>query len=372
MSTTSLLKTGVATMVALLCLAPSLWAQNTTHTVQQGETLFSIAQQYDAEVDQIRAWNNLSGNELAVGQTLIVNKSGADEAITHTVQSKETLFSISKQYNVRIAELKRWNELSNNNLEIGQELTIYPSQAADQQQQSIVVDKETQQNTYYVVKSGDSLYEIANEHDMTLEELKTLNNLSSNTIRVGQRLTVRGDPAPPPSVSESSESVQSSPQGKFVVYTVSGSSVSIQEILNKFQMDEQEFRALNPGVSASTFQAGRKLTVLAPPTESYKNPYLSSSNLQDLGATSVSKYSESEKAKPTTSGELYNPADLTAAHSNISLGSVIFIKNKQNQKGIYVRINDRHSGNGLKLSSAAWQALNFNSSMPTVTIYQNQ
>lgn len=370
MSRPSLFKTIVSLGILLLCLSFSTLAQN-THTVQQGETLFSIAQEYDVDVQQVRQWNNLQGNELSVGQTLMIKEPETGESITHTVQSKETLFSISKQYNVRIAEIKSWNELSNNNVEIGQKLKIFPSESSNQEQQSIVSDKETQQNSYYVVKSGDSLYRIAQQHGMTVEGLKKLNDLSSNTIGVGQRLTVTGNPAPPPSVSES-EKIESSPQGKFIVHKVSGSSVSLQEILNKFRMDEQEFRALNPGITESTFQPGRKLTLLAPPTRTYKNPYLSSSKMRDLGTTSVSQYSESERAKPTTSGELYNPDALTAAHSNVSLGSVIFIENRDNQKGIYVRINDRYSGNGLKLSAAAWQALDFSRSMPTVTIYQDK
>jgi rare lipoprotein A len=114
------------------------------------------------------------------------------------------------------------------------------------------------------------------------------------------------------------------------------------------------------------------VTVLAPPSKTYKNPYVVNANMQDLGSTSVTKYSEKSNAEPTTSGELYNSDALTAAHSNISLGSVIFIKNTENEKGIYVRINDRNSGNNLKLSAAAWKALDFRSSQPTVTIYQDQ
>lgn len=367
---TSFFKMLLGISIFLLGLSFSTLAQN-THTVEQGETLFSIAQEYNINVQQVRKWNNLQGNELSVGQTLMIKEPSSGNGISHTVQSKETLFSISKQYNVRIAEIKSWNELANNNLEVGQKLTIYPSKSTDKQQESIVVDKETQQNSYYVVKSGDSLYKIAKKHSMTIEELKKLNNLSSNTIGVGQRLTVKGNPTPPPSVSETEE-FSSSPQGKFIVYKVSESSVSLQQILNKFRMDEQEFRALNPGITESTFQNGRKLTVLAPPTRTYKNPYLSSSKMRDLGTISVSKYSERERAKPTTNGELYNPDALTAAHSNISLGSVIFIENKENKKGIYVRINDRHSGNGLKLSAAAWQALSFSRNLPTVTIYQDK
>lgn len=356
--------------ILLSCLTSASLAQNKIHTVKQGETLFSIAQQYDIEVEQIKKWNNLSGNELSVGQTLLVSSPSSDTAITHTVQSKETLFSISKQYNVSIAEIKSWNNLSTNNLQVGEQLTIYPSESANQKQKSLLVDNKTERNSYYTVKSGDSLYRIAREHDMTVEELKALNDLTSNTIRVGQELTVRGNPSPPPSVVTDADIV-SSPQGKFVVHTVS-ENISLQKLLNKFRMDEQEFRALNPGVEHTVFRKGQKLTLLAPPTKTYNNPYLKNSNLQDLGSTSVSKYSKRERGNPTTNGELYNPEALTAAHSNISLGSIIFIKNNNNDKGVYVRINDRYSGNGLKLSAAAWQTLKFTGNLPTVTIYQNQ
>lgn len=363
-------KTLLLFFVVFLGITTVTLAQSQTHIVKQGETLFSIAQQYDIEVEQIRGWNNLRGNELSVGQTLLVSAPSSDSAITHTVQRQETLFSISKQYNVSIAEIKSWNNLSSNNLQVGQELTIYPSEANDQEQQSLVVEKETQRNSYYTVKSGDSLYKIAQERDMTVEELKSLNNLTSNTIRVGQQLTVRSKPAPPPSVAD--EDIESSPQGKFMVHTISGGAISLQNLLNKFRMDEQEFRALNPSIDRDRFQNGSEVTVLAPPTRTYKNPYLMSSSLQDLGSTAVSQYGKNERANPTTNGELYNPNDLTAAHSNISLGSVIYIENNDNNRGVYVRINDRHSGNGLKLSFAAWQTLNFNSNLPTVTIYQDQ
>ncbi len=371
----NILKYSFSIVVLLLCLSFSATAQQNTHTVQKSETLFGIAQKYGVEVSQLKDWNNLQGNSIEVGQSLIIkpqdnasNSKNNSDAITHTVKSQETLFSISKQYNVRIAELKSWNDLSTNNLEVGQELTIYPSKASKQPQQSVVVDKETQQNSYYTVKSGDSLYRIAQQHGMTIDELKKINDLSSNTIRVGQRLTVRSNSAPP-SVAKSMES---SPQGKFIEYKVSESSISLENLLSKFKMSEEEFRELNPGLSSTTFRSGRTFTMLAPPSRNYDNPYLKSTNLENLGSTAVTQYSKSERAKTTTSGELYNPQALTAAHSNISLGSVIFIENQENKKGIYVRINDRDSGNGLKLSSTAWQALDFNSNSPSVTIYQNK
>lgn len=365
-------------MVLLLGWQYAALAQSQqTHTVKAGETLFHISKQYNVSVQQLRAWNNLSGNELNVGQTLVVGKAGGEQqtgnAITHKVQPRETLFSISKQYRVSISELKRWNNLSGNDLNIGQQLKIYPPKeqpgsTQNNTQGSLVVDTPTRNNTYYTVKSGDSLYKIAKEHGMTIEELKSLNDLTSNTIRVGQRLTVRKVGQAAPSVAQNSE--ESTPQGAFVVHTVSSGS-SLQAILNKFDMTEAEFRALNPDISS--VQSGQKVTVLLPPSRSYQNPYTVQSNLKDLGKTAVSVYSDNQVGTTTTSGELYNPNQLTAAHSNIALGNVIFIQNPANKKGIYVRINDRFSGNGLKLSCAAVQSLELNaSSNATVNMFQDQ
>lgn len=357
-------------LVGFFCLSTTAFSQDATHTVKQGETLFSIASEYNVDVQKIQEWNNLGGNELSVGQTLLIKEPSSDTAITHTVQNQETLFSISKQYNVSIAEIQNWNDLSSNNLEVGQELSIYPSEGGEQQQQPLVVEKDSQKNSYYTVKNGDSLYRIAQEHDMSIDELKSLNDLEDDNIRVGQQLTVRGKSAPPPSVA--GEGIESSPQGKFMVHKISGGTKTLQELLDKFRMDEQEFRALNPSSDDDRFEEGDEITVLAPPTRTYKNPYLTDTDLEDLGSTSVSQYSKSERGESTTSGELYNPNELTAAHPNISLGSIIFIQNKDSGKGVYVRINDRNSGNGLKLSSAAWNTLAFSGDMPTVTIFQNQ
>lgn len=365
-------KAFIATVFCFLLVNVAL-AQQKTHTVESGETLFSIAQQYNITVQKLKEWNNLENNQLTIGQTLIVQSADQKAATTHTVEPQETLFSISKRYGVSIAEIKSWNDLSGNNLNVGQELTIYPSSGADanagnSSDNSIVVSTTTQQNTYYTVKSGDTLYKIARAHNMTLEELKKLNDLTSNTISIGQRLTVKARSAPP-SVAESS--TESSPQGKFVNYRI-GERQSLEAILNKFRMDEQEFRELNPDVTGSTFQIGQQVTVLAPATRRYENPYKTGAKLKDLGETPVSRYSESEEGQTTTSGELFVPEELTAAHSNIAMGTIIFIENPDNGKGIYVRINDRISSNGLKLSEGAWQALSFSSSSPRVKIYQDQ
>lgn len=386
----------------LLCAAfytPETFGQNTSadslHTVQQGETLFSISRQYNLTVTNLRSWNQLESDALSQGQTLRIHPPGGEGRVTHTVSAQESLFGISRMYNVTIAEIQQWNNLSGTNLDTGQELIIYPqdsptresipesaeeqttgTQTAPPQTEELrsIVDRTAEpsdsrgENTYYTVKSGDSLFGIAREHNMTINELRRLNGIEGDALRVGQRLAVR-DVRSAPSVAETAEN--STPQGKFVLYSVQ-SGETVQELLEKFQMSEAELTALNPGLGLNSLSSGQRITVLLPPSRIFSNPYRSGANLEDLGRVDVSVYKENDIANPTTSGELYNPEQLTAAHPNMALGNVVYIENPSNGNGIFVKLNDRHSGSGLKLSHKAYQMLGFSSvERAQVTLYLN-
>jgi LysM repeat protein len=109
----------------------------TIHVVTAKETMFSISQAYDVSIDEIKKWNNLADNSLSIGQELIIRKSRsqtvAPQTTTsskglHIVAAKETMFSIAKQYNVSIQQLKEWNQLEGNEISIGQELRVVPPQ----------------------------------------------------------------------------------------------------------------------------------------------------------------------------------------------------------------------------------------------------
>ena len=112
-------------------------ASGTMHKVAAKETLFSISKLYDVSVDDIKAFNNLTDNSLALGQELIIHKSSAPTKLetakpaemqsikgTHTVAAKETLFSISKLYGITVQQLKEWNGIAGNELKIDQVLLI--------------------------------------------------------------------------------------------------------------------------------------------------------------------------------------------------------------------------------------------------------
>jgi LysM repeat protein len=299
----------------------------------------------------------------------------AQERATYQVKQGDTLYGISKKLNVTIAELKQWNELAGNEIELGQELVYFIPEAeenqteppAEENSDPLVSQSSDSQNVFYIVKSGDTLYQIAREHNMTVDQLRELNNISGSNLSIGQRLAVKKKVSAAPSVSEFSE--ESSPQGVFSIYKVQQGE-DFSDLLSKFKMTEQEFQSLNPELQPTLLAEGQEVTVLLPPSRKYENPYLQKANLQDLGEVNVMKYEESEAGEITTNGELYDAQAFTAAHSNIALGSIIFVENTQTGNGLYVRVNDRITGAGLKLSGKAFSTLRLDeSSRPAVTIY---
>ncbi len=372
-------------LMPVFLMAPDANAQQSDneHVVQQGETLFSISRQYDVTVSELRLWNNLDSDDLQTGQVLRLTPPTGEDRIVHTVQPGESLFGISRQYNVTIAEIQQWNNIDGTALDAGTELIIYPvdeteeelppsieeiEQMDEEERTSIVrrLDEAPAGSETYVVRSGDTLYQIAREHDMTVNELRELNNLQDDMLRVGQRIMVKRVRTAP-SVAEGAE--DSTPQGKFALYRVQ-SGQNLDTILSRFRMSRAELNALNSGVAESGISQGQQITVLLPPTRNFDNPYKSDANLENLGTVPVMRYSNDDRATPTTSGELYNPSQLTAAHSNMALGNIIYIENPSNGNGVYVRVNDRQSGEGLKISHKAYELLGFSAvEQPQVTIY---
>lgn len=151
-----------------------------TYTVQKGDSLYSIAKKYDLTVDELKKINNLTSNVLQIGQVLKVSVENEEEPITtqtYTVQKGESLYSIARKFNITVDELKKANNLTSNLLSVNQVLKI---------------PIETEQSqTIYTVVGGDSLYSIARKFNTTVDELKKLNNLTSNLLNIGQKLIIK-------------------------------------------------------------------------------------------------------------------------------------------------------------------------------------
>ena len=149
-----------------------------TYIIKSGDTLYKIANLYNTTVDELKELNNLTSNTLSIGQILLIPGNNTILPNTYTVIKGDTLYSIANKYGLTVNELKELNNLTNNTLSIGQELLI----------------KEiNDNNNTYTVKSGDTLYKIANENNTTVDKLKDINNLTSNTLSIGQTLKLRQD-----------------------------------------------------------------------------------------------------------------------------------------------------------------------------------
>lgn len=146
------------------------------YVVKSGDTLWSIARKYNLSVNELKALNNLSSNVLNVGQRLIVGKEPSND---YVVSAGDTLWAIARKFNVSVDDIKALNNLSSNNLSIGMTLKIPPYS-----------NKKNEETNVYVVKSGDSLWSIARMFNSTVDEIKSLNGLKSNVLRIGQRLVV--------------------------------------------------------------------------------------------------------------------------------------------------------------------------------------
>lgn len=148
------------------------------YKVKSGDTLWSIARNYGLTVQELKDANNLKSNTLSIGQLIYIPLKETEivEEEIYTVKSGDTLYSIASKYNTSISKLKRLNNLSSNTLSIGQKLKISSSS--------------TSSETTYTVVKGDTLYGIANKFNTTVDNLKVLNNLSSNTLSIGQLLKI--------------------------------------------------------------------------------------------------------------------------------------------------------------------------------------
>ena len=143
------------------------------YQVKKGDTLYSIANKYGISLSELKAINELDGDNLSIGQLLNV-PSGLSVANTYTVAKGDTLYGIAKKFNTSIDKLKEINSLDNNMLSIGQKLVI-----------------PFEEDLTYVVKVGDTLYNIARKFNTSVSELKRLNNLVSDVLSIGQILILK-------------------------------------------------------------------------------------------------------------------------------------------------------------------------------------
>lgn len=181
----------------VLLVTEKVYPDVSTYIVEKGDTLYSIATKFSTTVQAIKTLNNLTTNTLLPGQHIYIPTSSEMPTepttpevptqpfepdipyLTYTVQRGDSLWKISRKYEVPVNDIISFNNLSSVNLQIGDELKIPLTSQ----------DNNTASKTY-TVKTGDTLWSIAKKIDVSVNDLKAANNLTSNLLSVGQTLTI--------------------------------------------------------------------------------------------------------------------------------------------------------------------------------------
>lgn len=186
------------------------------HVVKQGETLYGISKMYNITVADLTNWNKLSEGPLKLGQELIIAEpltpsqtaEPVEEEVEevqemkpvggkHTVAAGETLYQISKKYNVTLDELKQWNNLAEGVLSIGQELWVVTPPAGAPVKQEVAPATESApvqtltEDTYHTVVAGESMYKISRQYGVTIKDIMEWNKKDDFNVKPGEKLLIK-------------------------------------------------------------------------------------------------------------------------------------------------------------------------------------
>ena len=125
----------------------------------------------------------------------------------YTVKAGDTLWDIANKYGVSVSSLQQNNGLSSERLQIGMKLVVNSATASGFQTPSLAADS----SNIYIVRSGDNLWTIASKYNTTVEQLISLNNLSSDRLNIGDRLYVKAVSRPAATTSTPSRAVYPKP-----------------------------------------------------------------------------------------------------------------------------------------------------------------
>ncbi len=180
---------------------PTKNTKQDVYVVKKGDTPGEIAEKLGVSTKELISINNLGSKSIQIGQKLkvpgselVTKKAAADSSPQvpneYVVKKGDSLYVISKRYDISINDIKKKNNLKGNNVRIGQKLAL-GSKKQPQADETETLRKQ-KQTEKYTVKKGDTVSQIALKFGVSQKELKSENGLRSNTLRIGQVLKVPG------------------------------------------------------------------------------------------------------------------------------------------------------------------------------------
>lgn len=261
--------------------APS--AEAVSITVKKGDSLWKLSRDYHTSIDSIKLANNLSSTQLMIGQVLKIPKKGdsitqkkiavpakkpaKSSSSTYTVKYGDSLWMIAKNNHTSVQEIRNLNSLSSDMIYPGQKLKLKKNSQSSQQKPSsgsiVQSNTDSVDTDTYQVQLGDSLWKIANKHNLSLAELKTLNQLTSDTIYPGKILKLKGSSNPPAEkpqdIEQSQEPEKPENPSSAAEHTVKAGD-SLWKIANQYNISVQQIRDFNQLVS-DVLQIGQVIRI---------------------------------------------------------------------------------------------------------------
>ncbi|MCF3942635.1 C40 family peptidase [Oceanobacillus alkalisoli] len=205
-------------------------ASAASHKVQSGDSLWSIAQKYNTNVSTLKKLNNLTSDIIYPNQVIETsgsatpskpssskpsnnNSNNSSSGNTYTVKAGDTLSGIASRHGVSLQNLMKWNNLNTTLIYPGNVFHVKdpgnsgkstPPKNSNPSKKTPSTPK-TGNATVYVVKSGDTLSKIGKEYGVSVANLKSWNNLSSDMIYIGQKLNINGSKSTPPANNKPKE-----------------------------------------------------------------------------------------------------------------------------------------------------------------------
>ena len=204
------------------------------HVVKRGNTLSEIASRYQVSVEKLRFWNNLHNDKILRRQRLKLWPSCLPQ--WYVVRSGDTLSEIAMHFRISTSALRRLNDISRGRIYPGQKLRL-------RQNPSVVEDSE-----FYVVRKGDTLWDISESYGLAVDVVKELNNLKSDTIIPAMRLKI---PKP----------LGDRPHGQEQFEYVVRAGDNLSAIAHRFDVDLNFLRHMNH-LKGARIYPGQKLQLL--------------------------------------------------------------------------------------------------------------